>query len=81
MLQEARSRQIDVPGALAITGYTDSPAAALVEPPLTMVSVPAREIGIQAMRTLSDVIGGRKPRSRRTVLDVELVVRESCGPH
>jgi DNA-binding LacI/PurR family transcriptional regulator len=81
VLQEARSRQIDVPGDLAITGYTDSPAAALVEPPLTMVSVPAREIGIQAMRTLSDLIRGRKPRSRRTVLDVELVVRDSCGPH
>ena len=81
VLQEARSRQMDVPGDLAITGYTDSPAAALVEPPLTMVSVPAREIGIQAMRTLSDLIRGKKPRPRRTFLDVELVVRESCGSH
>jgi DNA-binding LacI/PurR family transcriptional regulator len=81
VLQEARSQQIDVPGDLAITGYTDSPAAALVEPPLTMVSVPAREIGIQAMRTLSDLIRGKKHRPRRTVLDVELVVRNSCGLH
>ena len=81
VLQEARSRQMDVSGDLAITGYTDSPAAALVEPPLTMVSVPAREIGIQAMRTLSALIRGEKPRTRRTVLDVELVVRDSCGPH
>jgi LacI family transcriptional regulator len=81
VLQEARSRQIDVPGDLAITGYTDSPVAALVEPPLTMVSVPAREIGIQAMRTLTDLIRGKKPRPRRRFLDVELVVRESCGSH
>jgi len=81
VLQEARSQQIDVPRDLAITGYTDSPAAALVEPPLTMVAVPAREIGIQAMRTLTDLIRGKKPRRRRTVLDVELVVRNSCGPH
>jgi len=81
VLQEARSRQIDVPGELAIIGYTDSPAAKLVEPPLTMVSVPAREIGIRAMRTLSVLIRGKKPRTRRTVLDVELVVRDSCGSH
>ena len=81
VLQEARSRQIDVPGDLAIVGYTDSPAATLVEPPLTMVSVPAREIGIQAMRTLSALTHGKKPRTRRTVLDVELVVRDSCGSH
>jgi DNA-binding LacI/PurR family transcriptional regulator len=81
VLHEARSRQLDVPGDLAIIGYTDSPAAALVDPPLTMVSVPAREIGIRAMSTLFDLIRGKKPRPRRTVLDVELVLRDSCGSH
>jgi LacI family transcriptional regulator len=81
VLQEARSRQLDVPSDLAIIGYTDSPAAELVEPPLTMVSVPAREIGIRAMRTLFGLISGKKPRPLRTVLDVELVLRDSCGSH
>ena len=81
VLHEAKSRQIDVPADLAITGYTDSPAAALVEPPLTMVSVPSREIGIQAMQTLAELIRGKKLRTRRKVLDVELVVRQSCGSH
>jgi LacI family repressor for deo operon, udp, cdd, tsx, nupC, and nupG len=81
VLQEAKSREIDVPGELAIAGYTDSPAAALVEPSLTMVSVPTREIGIQAMKTLAELIRGKKVRPRRNVLDVELVVRESCGSH
>jgi LacI family transcriptional regulator len=81
VLQEARARGLNVPADLAVAGYTDSPATALVEPPLTMVAVPAREIGIQAMRTLSDLIAGKKPRPRRRVLEVELVVRESCGPH
>jgi DNA-binding LacI/PurR family transcriptional regulator len=81
VLQEARARGIDVPGDLAIIGYTDSPAAALVEPPLTMVSVPARDIGLRAMRTLQALMAGRKPNPRRTVLDVELVLRGSCGSH
>jgi LacI family transcriptional regulator len=48
---------------------------------LTMVEVPAREIGARAMRTLSDLIDGKKPRRRRTVLPTELIVRDSCGPH
>jgi DNA-binding LacI/PurR family transcriptional regulator len=81
VLREARSRHIDVPQHLAIVGYTDSPTTALVDPPLTMVSVPAREIGIQAMRTLSDLTHGKKPRPRRTILDVELILRDSCGTH
>ena len=46
-----------------------------------MVSVPAREIGIRAMRTLANLIEGKKPRTRRTTLPVELVLRDSCGHH
>jgi LacI family transcriptional regulator len=78
---EARSRRMEVPGDVAIVGFTDSPTAALVDPPLTMVSVPAREIGLGAMRTLDRLIRDGEPRPSRTVLDVELVVRASCGPH
>jgi DNA-binding LacI/PurR family transcriptional regulator len=78
---EARSRGMPVPGDIALAGYTDSPIAALVDPPLTMVSIPAREIGIRAMRTLQKLMRGEKPRPRRTTLDVELVVRDSCGSH
>jgi DNA-binding LacI/PurR family transcriptional regulator len=48
---------------------------------LTMVSVPAREIGLQAMRTLDRLMRDGRSRPRRAVLDVELVVRASCGPH
>jgi DNA-binding LacI/PurR family transcriptional regulator len=81
VLHEARSRGLDVPGELAITGCVDSQAATLVEPPLTMVSVPAQEMGIHAMRTLADLIRGKELRPRRRVLDVELVVRGSCGSH
>jgi DNA-binding LacI/PurR family transcriptional regulator len=81
VVQEAKLRGIPVPEDLATVGYTDSPTAELVEPPLTMVSVPAREIGVRAMETLSELISGRKPRPRRTVLGVDLVVRGSCGLH
>jgi DNA-binding LacI/PurR family transcriptional regulator len=81
VLQEARARQLNVPAQIALCGYTDSPTATLVQPPLTMVSVPAREIGTRAMRTLANLIQGKKPRTRRTTLPVELILRESCGHH
>jgi DNA-binding LacI/PurR family transcriptional regulator len=81
VLREARARGIDVPGEIALVGYTDSLALTLVIPALTTVSVPAREIGVRAMHALNGLIGGRTPRPRRVVLDVELVVRDSCGSH
>ncbi len=78
---EARSRGMEVPGDVAIVGFTDSPTAVLVDPPLTMVAVPAREIGLLAMRKLDRLIRSAARRPSRTVLDVELVVRASCGSH
>jgi len=80
-LQEAQARQLNVPAQLALCGYTDSPTAALVQPPLTMVSVPAREIGSRAMQTLANLIQGKTLRPRRTTLPVDLIVRDSCGHH
>ena len=80
-LQEAQARHLKVPGQLALCGYTDSPTATLVQPPLTMVSVPAQEIGIRAMQTLADLIQGKTPRPRRSTLSVQLIPRDSCGQH
>jgi len=80
-LQEAQARQLGVPAELALCGYTDSPTASLVQPPLTMVSVPAGEIGIRAMQRLAGLMQGKTPRARRTTLPVELIVRDSCGHH
>jgi LacI family transcriptional regulator, galactose operon repressor len=80
-LKEAQARQLDVPAQLALCGYTDSPTATIVQPPLTMVSVPAREIGIRAMQRLADLIQGKTIRPRRTTLPVELILRDSCGHH
>jgi DNA-binding LacI/PurR family transcriptional regulator len=80
-LQEAQARQLNVPTQLALCGYTDSPTATLVRPALTMVSVPAQEIGIRAMRTLAKLIDGKTLRPRRITLPVELVLRDSCGNH
>lgn len=81
VLRESRARGLDVPSELAVIGYTDSAAAALIEPPLTMVSVPAQRAGMQAMRTLQALIAGAKPSPQRIVLDTELVLRASCGCH
>jgi DNA-binding LacI/PurR family transcriptional regulator len=80
-IQEARERGLHIPAELAIIGYTDPPAATLVDPPLTMVSVPARQAGVQAMQTLHALIGGTRHRAQRVVLDTELIIRASCGSH
>jgi LacI family transcriptional regulator len=49
-LAAARDAGIDVPGSLAVAGFDDIPAALDVNPPLTTVRMPLREIGAQAVQ-------------------------------
>jgi LacI family transcriptional regulator len=79
-LRAAKLAGADVPRDVAIVGFDDLPFSPYVEPPLTTVRVPARQIGVVAARTLIDAVshanGRRKPSS---VLDTVLVIRESSG--
>jgi DNA-binding LacI/PurR family transcriptional regulator len=70
-----------IPQDMALVGFNDIPTAALVDPPLTTVAAPAREMGVQAMRMLKDLIAGRSPAQAQVVLPVSLLVRASCGVH
>lgn len=70
-----------IPQDIAVVGFNDIPTAALVDPPLTTVAAPAREMGTQAMSMLKELIAGRSPAQAQVVLPVSLLVRASCGVH
>lgn len=81
VLREARARGLEVPGDLAIVGYAEDGTARFTHPPLTMVSAPAHLAGRRAMEVLRQLIDGETAPPGREVLDVRLIVRESCGTH
>ena len=70
-----------IPQDIALVGFNDIPTATLVEPALTTVAAPAREMGVEAIRMLQSLIAGKKPAHRRLVLPTALMVRQSCGTH
>ncbi len=61
VLAEAARRGLDVPGDLSVTGFDDSPLAALSTPALTSVRVDYAEFGAAAANALLAVIGGEAP--------------------
>ncbi len=69
--------ELPVPASLAVVGYDDIPAAALVSPALTTCRVPRHELGAQATRLLLERVGGKLDDSK-VVLLPELVVRASA---
>lgn len=74
-----RSRQLEIPDDVALVGNDGSELGAIIRPALTTVTVPAQEAGRRAFETLGAVVTADEPR--RTVLDVELTIRDSCGRH
>ena len=77
-LAAARERGIDVPGELSITGFDDSPLAALASPPLTSVRIDYAQFGEAAAAALLASIE-RQPAPPFEGAPPELVVRGSTS--
>jgi DNA-binding LacI/PurR family transcriptional regulator len=77
-IQVARQRGVRVPEDLAVTGFDDFDFAEFVDPPLTTVRVPGYEMGRVGAERLADPLEGQRWVERRTVLPVELCLRESA---
>lgn len=74
---EAQRRGLGVPDDLAVCGFGDLDIAASMTPALTTVSVPARDMGLQACELIA---ARRAKRSgpRRLLLATHLIVRDSA---
>jgi LacI family transcriptional regulator len=63
---------------VAVVGIGDIPTATYVEPPLTTVALPTREMGEAAMDVLLRLMRGEKPPEEPVTLPVQLVRRGSA---
>jgi LacI family transcriptional regulator len=78
VLAECKNLRLRVPEDLTVTGFDNQDFAALLDPPLTTVHVPAREIGARSGEALLYAMTQhRAPASIR--LDTSLIVRASAG--
>ena len=78
-IAECHARGLRVPQDISVTGFDDMEIAALINPSLTTVRFPTRELGSLAAQHLLARLGAKTvPLCRE--LPVELVVRESTAP-
>lgn len=75
-LQRAGTR---VPADVAVTGFDDVYASRIIDPPLTTVSQPFRDLGSNATRRLLARIENPALTPGVEVLATQVVVRASCG--
>jgi DNA-binding LacI/PurR family transcriptional regulator len=74
-----RQLGFSVPGDVSVMGMDDLPQAAFLNPPLTTMHIPMREIGSIALDLLRDNLSGLPMPPRRVELACHLVERASTG--
>jgi DNA-binding LacI/PurR family transcriptional regulator len=80
VFEAARERGVRIPEDLAVIGVDDPFWAPYLEPPLTTIAQPVREMATTAMSLLAERIRGSRSEARRLVLPFELHWRASTGP-
>ncbi len=78
--QAVLDRGLRIPEDVAIIGFNDVPLASRLEPGLSTMRVPVREIGSVAAQALLNQLGDDDYRPCRLILQPELVVRASTDP-
>lgn len=80
-IHEVKARGLSVPGDISVVGFDDTRYAEIMDPPLTTVRQPTKEIGERVMqRLLEEIENGRaKGHARSEILAHELIVRKSTA--
>jgi LacI family transcriptional regulator len=78
-LAAARAAGLSIPGDFALASFDDVYFAPLLEPPMTTVAYDTSAIGSEAARLLLAAIDADEPAWSECRIDVQLVVRRSCG--
>ncbi|GED17164.1 LacI family DNA-binding transcriptional regulator [Aneurinibacillus migulanus] len=76
-IHSAREKGLILPDELSITGFDDTILATAVEPPLTTVKQPIREMSYQVMDLLIQKIEGKTSTKQKRVLVPKLIIRKS----
>lgn len=80
-LQAIYEAGIQVPSEMAVVGFDDMPWASSLNPPLTAIAQPGQEMGRIAAQLLLERIADHNRPYRHTMLETQLIVRASSGPH
>jgi LacI family transcriptional regulator len=69
---------LEIPAAISVTGFDDTPMSEIVWPPLTTVRQPIQFLAERAVRLLLEAKNGDSP-PRHEIVPHELIVRESTA--
>ncbi len=79
VMQYLKDNNIKVPEDISLIGFDDVEADLSLDPPLSTISVPKLELGIEAFRLMKDILKNRVKSPKKILVPTELVIRQSTG--
>jgi DNA-binding LacI/PurR family transcriptional regulator len=79
-MRALRRRGITPGRDIAVTGFNDFPYACFLDPPLTSVRIPLREIATTVFTRVTALLAGNDDPSQGILVDAPLIVRASTVP-
>ncbi|MCB9435209.1 MAG: LacI family DNA-binding transcriptional regulator [Ardenticatenaceae bacterium] len=79
VLKAIRAKGLRIPDDISVIGLLDDPMGELMTPPLTTISFPAYEMGVEAARILIGHLEGTINGVQQVLLRPELIIRGSTG--
>lgn len=76
-----QKRGLTIPEQIAVAGFDDTPSAAYLNPPLTSVKLPFRELGRRAGEMLVDLVEENSEPGRHVKIPIQLNIRKSTDPN
>ncbi|WP_370621964.1 substrate-binding domain-containing protein [Bacillus sp. JCM 19034] len=81
IIKEARQRAVPIPDQLAVIGFDDQPIAELLEPTLTTIRQPTKDMGRRTMEVMLSMLATEQSNMQvdQTIVElpIELIIRES----
>ncbi|WP_409342303.1 LacI family DNA-binding transcriptional regulator [Paenibacillus sp. MBLB4367] len=78
-IQALQDEGYRVPSDVSVIGYDDQSFAGGIHPRLTTIRQPIKQMGVQAVQLLLNMLNGTAKKNRSLLLEPELVVRESTS--
>lgn len=74
-MQAIKERGLRIPEDIGLVGYDDIPYSSLISPPLTTIRLKKQELGVESVKLLFSRINGIRKKTKKIMLDVEIIVR------
>ena len=77
VMQAIKEKGLGIPEDIGLVGYDDIPFSSLISPSLTTIRLKKQDLGIESVKLLFSRINGGRKKTKKVMLDVELIVRKT----